>query len=150
MTEAGKRIDAVRHEPPTATALPDRETARLQQLALRRLDQIVAAIKEETDAGRAIAQAGGGQGGGEEGGGGGGMDNGLPPLGQLKLLRAMQAEINERTEAFRRKHPDLAELDERTRAELEAIRRDQREVADLLQELTRPGDEPADGEGERP
>ena len=90
----------------------------------------------------------GGGGGGSEGGGGAEGD-GLPPLGQLKLLRAMQMEVNERTDAFSKKNPDLGKLDDKQKSELQIIRRDQKEVADLLDELMRPAGEPADDEGDK-
>ncbi|HZT80237.1 MAG TPA: hypothetical protein VFA26_08445, partial [Gemmataceae bacterium] len=122
------------------------EAARLQKEALRRLDQLLEALKEEPGAPLRAQkkkqdgqQPGGGEGGG--GGGGGGGGDGIPPLAQLKLLRAMQAEINQRTDEFTRQHPDKDKMDDRAKAELKALQRDQQEVAELLEELTRPADE---------
>src|SRR5262249_59143941 len=84
---------------------------------------------------------GGGRGGGQAGGGGGGRraegDN-IPPVAQLKLLRSMQEEINKRTEEFPRQHPDVKKLDDKSKAEPKGLRRDQHEVAAMLEEVTRP------------
>src|SRR5262249_9908092 len=100
MKDAVKRMGEL-GKPAPAKALPDAETEKSQQLALRRLEQLASALKEEKDGARLAAGGGGGEG---DGAGGGAEGDGLPPLGQLKLLRAMQSEVNERTEAFRKKH----------------------------------------------
>jgi DNA repair exonuclease SbcCD ATPase subunit len=116
------------------------EAARLQKDALRRLDQLLEALKEATDQPMRGGRGGGGGGDGGDGGGGGGgaPGDGIPPLAQLKLLRQMQAEVNQRTEAFHKQHPDLAKLAPERQAELQAIEREQREVANLLEELLGP------------
>ena len=62
--------------------------------------------------------------------------DGIPHLAQLKVLKALQQEVNRRTEEFGRKHPDTGKLTEPERAELKAIEKDQTEVAELFQELT--------------
>jgi hypothetical protein len=82
------------------------------------------------------------------GGGGAGAGNGseIPPLAQLKLLRQMQADVNKRTEDFRKAHPDPAKLNEKEKVELQDIRKSQQEVAELLEELI----EPDDGGGDKP
>ena len=92
---------------------------------------------------RDLHQDGEGQG---EGMGGPEGDDSLPPLAQLKLLRAMQKEVNEKTAAFRKPHPDLDNLSARDRKELDEIRREQKEVADLLEKLTEPDGEPDEGD----
>lgn len=123
----------------------DAEAVRSQKEALRRLDQLLDALKPES--GMAARQPGGNNDGGQGDGGAmrGGDGDGLPPLAQLKLLRAMQAEINQRLEAFTKQHPDGAKLNEKDQAELQGIRKDQQEIADLLEELTRPA-EPEGGQ----
>jgi hypothetical protein len=62
------------------------------------------------------------------------------------MLRQMQAEVNKRTEDFRKDHPDPAKLDEKARAQLQGLRKAQQEVAELLEELI----EPDDGGGDKP
>jgi hypothetical protein len=119
------------------------EAARLQKEALRRLDQLLDALKEPP--GRPMRP-----GGGDGGDGGGGESrppsDGIPALAQLKLLRAMQAEVNQRTDAFKKDHPDPTKLTPEQQAELQAIERDQRDVANLLEELLGP----ANPEGGKP
>jgi hypothetical protein len=58
----------------------------------------------------------------------------------------MQAEVNQRTEDFRKAHPDQTKLDEKAKAELRDIRLAQQEIAELLEELI----EPDDGGGDKP
>jgi hypothetical protein len=118
---------------------PDEQGSRLQQEALRRLDQLLEALK--TEPGAVMRPAGNRGGGGGEGGAGGGGDEGLPPLVQYKLLRSLQAEVNQRTEEFARKHPDASRMTERDQAELQGLRREQKEIADLLDELAQPAEE---------
>ena len=80
----------------------------------------------------------GGQGGGQPGGGGqGGAENdGIPALAQYKLLRNLQAEVNQRTEEFGKQHPDPKKYTDKEKTELQGIRREQQEIASLLEELT--------------
>jgi hypothetical protein len=119
---------------------PAEDAVKLQKVALRRLDQLLEALKEEP--GKAMRPPGGSSGpGGDSGQSGGAAGDGLPPLVQYKLLRALQSEINQRTEDFARRHPDLSKLDEREQAELKAIQNEQSEVADLLEEIAQPPDE---------
>lgn len=147
MTEAVKRMESVGNQPMPAETLPDTETEKLQKLSLRQLELLAEALKPEDEGKRmAAGEPAGGEGNSE----GGSEGDGLPPLGQLKLLRAMQAEVNERTEAFRKAHPDLALLDKKAQAELQTIRRDQKEVADLLEALMKPAGEPAESREDRP
>jgi hypothetical protein len=63
------------------------------------------------------------------------------------MLRQMQAEVNKRTEDFRKAHPDATKLDEKGKTELQNIRKAQQEVAELLEELIEPPDE---GGGKQP
>jgi hypothetical protein len=122
----------------------DEQTRKHQTTALRRLDQLLDALKPE----RGVAQRPAENGGGGEGQPAGRMreGDGIPALAQLKALRALQEEVNKRTEEFSRQHPDLTKLTKEQKAELESIRQDQQEVADLLEQLT----QPARSEGDKP
>ena len=122
------------------------EAARLQKEVLDRLEGVLQTLKEEQNAPLAAHNDGGGGEGGEGGGAGAGNGSEIPPLAQLKLLRQMQAEVNKRTEDFRKAHPDPAKLDEKGKAELQDVRRSQQEIAELLDELI----EPDDGGGDKP
>jgi hypothetical protein len=129
----------------------DDEIQQSQKDALRRLDQLLEALKPDTGMGPRPApkEGDGQQPGGGGGGGGGGVGRapgeGFPVVAQLKALRALQQDVNDRTERFARRHPDANKLTERQRAELEALKQEQQEVADLFQQLTA-GEEP---EGEK-
>jgi hypothetical protein len=128
--DQGLKFDA------SAETAADARTQKLQQDALRRLDQVLDAIKLENGVAQRAAQ----DGNGPMGGGKGGSGDGLPPLAQLKALRALQAEVNERTEEFARKHPDASKLTRQQKTELEAIQKEQVEVAELFDELATPAE----------
>jgi hypothetical protein len=160
MHKASQRLTTMRTDSPALDQLPDQELTREQAQALRRLDQLLASLKDAVDDPRPLSR-GGGDGGGDEDGGGGPPpgDDSLPPTAQLKLLRAMQKEVNDRTEAFKKKHGNPENLGPKEKAELQEIRLEQKEVADLLERLTRPADddpmpdvvpEKAEKEGEKP
>jgi hypothetical protein len=146
MAEAGDRAGEVARKAPDAEELPDAELGRLQGDAGRRLAQVLEAVKAAAEEPQRAARGGGGGGGGEGGGGGGAGDN-IPPVAQYKMLRDMQADVNRRTEAFRKKHPDLEALDEKQKNELQSLRRDQQDVRELLDEMNRPAGEPAPEKG---
>src|SRR5262249_10463856 len=121
MEEAAEKMkDVAKQERQTAL---EEDVLPVQKEALRRLEQLLSALKEENNGGPRAAGGGGGGGGGGEGGGGGGGggDDGIPPLAQLKLLRTMQKDVNQRTETFTKQHPDLAKLGDKEKAELQAI-----------------------------
>ncbi len=111
----------------------DEAIQQRQREALRRLDQLLEALQPEKGVSQRPANNGGEPNGKPRGEG----DN-IPPLAQLKALRALQAEVNKRTEEFGRQHPDLEKLTEKEKAELRVITEDQKEVADLLEKLTTP------------
>lgn len=149
MREAGDRLDVLHGKRSLSPdKLPDEEAARLQAQSLRRLDQVMEALKDE-NSGRLTAAPSGGGGGGGGGSDGGGGDDSVPPTAQLKVLRKLQEDVNKRTEEFAKGHPDRNNLDDRAKADLEGIRRDQQDVAELLDQL-RGGGEPNAAEGEKP
>jgi hypothetical protein len=67
----------------------------------------------------------------------------------LKVLHKLQEDVNRRTEAYAKEHPDPKRVDDKAKAELQAIVRDQQDVAELLEQL-RSGGEPDAAEGEKP
>ncbi len=101
MKDAGERLEEIGRQSPDLQTLPDAEAARFQELALRRLNQVLDALKESQENPTPLSNGGGG-GGGEGGDMGPQGDDSLPPLAQLKLLKAMQKDINERTAAFKK------------------------------------------------
>jgi hypothetical protein len=149
MTTASERMDTVAKEPIDPTELPDTETGRLQQLAQRRLTQVVDALKEAAEKMEQAKGEGGGGEGGDNAAKAGPPGDGIPPLAQLKLLRDLQKDINQRTDEFRKEHPDLKKLPPKDRTVLESIRKDQQDVAELIDELNRPAGEPGAAEGDK-
>ncbi|SIO67299.1 protein of unknown function [Singulisphaera sp. GP187] len=129
MDEAAQRL---------LTLKTDEETQRAARSAARRFEQLINSLKPDKP-----KNGGQGQGGGDGQGGGGGGD-GIPPAAQVKMLKALQEEINDRTEFFdelrRRKH----ELTPLQNEELGRLETDQGTLADLARDLTRPKKE--DGE----
>jgi hypothetical protein len=111
---------------------------RLQNLALRRIDQLVDALKPES--GPSQQARGSGRGGGVGGGASArsGSEPRLPPLAQLKALHALQQEVFERTRDFGKQHPDTAKLNRAEQAELQALQREQEEIAQLFEAISAP------------
>lgn len=56
-------------------------------------------------------------------------------LAQLKVLRAVQAEVNTRTAAFAQSHPDPDKLTDDDRYELKELEQIQRDIAELFDQL---------------
>jgi hypothetical protein len=122
----------------------DRGTVQApQRLALKRLTQLIDVLKEEEKDRQERAQKPADPDGGAGAAPGGPGGDNIPPLAQLKLLRALQAEVNDRTDAFAKAHPDLSKLSPADRTELDAIRTAQADLAALLEELA-PAEPPAD------
>ena len=117
------------------------EVAELQQTALRRLDQLLEALKPEKGLamGGSRQQGGGGGGAGEQGRGKGEGD-GIPPLAELKALKALQHEVSERTRAFAKKYPDVSKLGPKEQEELKGIRREQQDVTGLFHDVNAPSE----------
>ena len=87
-----------------------------QQVAHRRLKQLIDAIRESENAER--EQKDGKQPATQQPGSGGSDADGIPDVVQLKLLRMLQSELNERTAAFAKAHPDAEKWTLADRAEL--------------------------------
>jgi hypothetical protein len=120
-----------------------KEAYRLQNEALAQLNKLLEALKMEAGAAMKPARS-------KESDGQGGEPSsqpegdGIPSIVELKVLRTMQADVNERTEAFGRDHSDLKDLTEPEKTRLQELRREQQEIADLLEELMNAMD--SDGE----
>lgn len=66
------------------------------------------------------------------------VGDGIPPAAQIKMLKALQEEINERTEYFdelRRRNKDLSPAQT---AERDRLHDDQGTLADIVRDLTKP------------
>lgn len=118
-------------------AQADRMVRRWQELALNRLDQLLDALKPDAEILRQPPKKAGpepkmGEPAPEKP-----KQNPLPPLAQLRALRALQADIAERTTAFDRQHPKRDNLQPDDLLLLESLKKAQVDVADLAQQLLR-------------
>ena len=112
----------------------------------RREARLLDALKPDTGSGRRSGGEGGSGGGGGGGGAGGsgGAGDGIAALAQLKALRVLQEEINERTRLFDKEHPDREKLTKKDADDLQILRQEQGEVAELFQQLTAPTESQGD------
>jgi hypothetical protein len=131
--EFGQHLERVKEKPEETVMATAGE--RAQKKAQRRLQQLIDALKMDEAIAMRPQQ---GQKGGEGGEGGRDLGDNIPPLAQLKLLRALQGEVNQRTREFAGKHPDEKKLTDDEKKELQTIQREQREVAELVEEYTQP------------
>jgi len=132
-------LDAAgQHFDPKAEAATDDRTRRPLRTALRRLDHILESISEKPKPMPMGAPPmpdmppGGDMPPMPEGGM---KPGGIPPLAQLKALRAIQVEVNERTASLAKLQPDKSKLNDADREELDELERTQRDVAELLEKL---------------
>lgn len=131
METAAQRLQALK---------TDELTQRAARSAAARFKQLLDALKPDKP-----KNAGGQQkdNGGEGGGGGGGGD-GIPPAAQLKMLKALQEEINERTDFLDEVKRRGKELSPDQVSELDKLTTDQGTLADLVRDLTKPKSDDAE------
>ncbi len=127
-----------------ATSMDD-ATARLQKLqtdlptqaaersAARRFRQLLDAMKPEP---AGAGQQGGGGGDGNGGGGGGGDI--ITTAAQIKMLKMLQQDVNERTDTLDELRARKKPLTPEQEAELSQLERDQAGIVDLARDLVRP------------
>jgi hypothetical protein len=70
--------------------------------------------------------------------------DGIPALAQLKVLRAEQLEINERTKEFATQNLDQKTLNEAQRRELSDMEAEQARLHRLFEEMTAPAEKKGD------
>ena len=99
---------------------------------MRRLDLVLSALKSP-DAG--LPPPGGKAGKSGSSGDAGGQADSIPPTAQLKVLRTMQKQVNDRTAALQKDHPDPSKYGATEKSELQDIRKEQQDVIDLLEAL---------------
>jgi hypothetical protein len=118
----------------------DTETRQRQREASRRLEHLMEALKPDDGVAQRKPkqqdnQQAGDKQGGDKQGAASARGDGIPPVAQLKALRAEQQEVNDRTKQFAEQHPDPERLDQAQRIELQSIREDQEQVFELFQRL---------------
>ncbi|MBI3465065.1 MAG: hypothetical protein HY000_18715, partial [Planctomycetes bacterium] len=115
----------------------DAQTQGAEQTAIDRFAQLLDALKKDPNQQSNQQSGGGGSGGGQPG-------DAIPPIAQLKMLRSLQVEINQRTQ-------ELAELRQREQKltpgqekELKTLAEEQGTLASLVDTLVQPdeGDQP--------
>ncbi len=146
MAAVGEAVESVRDAQWNLDAWDDDRTTvqSPQKSALKRLDQLLDVFKDDPKDRRAAATPRP-EGKPSSGGSGAGGEDGIPPLAQLKLLRSLQAEVNDRTAEFDRANPDPANWTPAKKAEIEAIRKAQSDLATLLEAVAPPQhEEPPD------
>jgi hypothetical protein len=122
---------------PALESANDRKVLKPMVLSERRLKQLVEALQPEQPRGRP-AQSGNPapSSGGEGGAASGQQDDVIPPLAQLKVLKALQTELNQRTKQFDLEHPEKDKLTDDERDELKELEDAQRDIAKLFEHLT--------------
>lgn len=63
-------------------------------------------------------------------------DTGVSPVAQLKALKGLQQDLNERIRVFAQQHPDTGKLTPDERAEVDSFRTDQQKIAELFEKIT--------------
>jgi hypothetical protein len=116
----------------------DVDTQAAQQAAIDRFAQLLDSLKNEPGGEQGDEQSGGGQGGGQQGGP---PRDGIPPLAQLKMLKSLQIEINERTRELGEARATEKKLSPAQEKELQSLGEEQGTLADLVRSLTEPSDE---------
>jgi hypothetical protein len=124
-------------------AANDRKVSRPMGLALRRLEQLHEALKQEDPKSGPKKEPGAKSQTNPKGPmtppqpPGGGNQDIVPPLAQLKVLRALQAELNQLTAEFAKAHPNPAKLTDEEREELKELEAAQRDIAALFEQMAK-------------
>jgi hypothetical protein len=115
------------------------ETQAAQQAAADRLAQLLDALKSDPNQQDGESgEEGGGGGGGQQGGP---PRDGIPPIAQLKMLRSLQLEINERTQELHGARQQRNGLSPAQQKELQSLSAEQGTLAELVQGLMQESDE---------
>ena len=141
-----RRLDALDADPDSAfdADLEKSNAGRVRRpmaLAVRRLEQVLDALKPENAAKKDTKKDGPPPAGAPmppmpmDGNPGNG--DVIPPLAQLKALRSLQAELNQQTVEFDKLHPERDKLTDEDREELKELEDAQREIAALFEQLAK-------------
>src|SRR5262249_23714637 len=122
-----------------------KETLKYQKEASDRLQHLIEALLPELEPRLEPKEGdgGGGGGGGQAQKGGLKAQDGIPPVAQLKVLKAEQLAINARTKAFAEQHPDFSKLTPQERAEIMTIHAEQERLLELFREMVTSANEGA-------
>jgi hypothetical protein len=124
-----------------------KDTVKYQKEASDRLQHLVEALLPELERPKLDPKNdGGGGGGGQQPKGGLKAQDGIPPIAQLKVLKAEQEDVNKRTKEFADRKLNLNNLTREEQAELMAIHAEQERLLDLFREMVTSANE----EGKQP
>jgi hypothetical protein len=119
------------------------DTEKFQKQAAQRLDRLLDSLKNEMQAKKPRPKGGDKQQAKKEGqqpeeqGGLKGPGDGIPPIAQLKALRAEQLEVNEQTKDLVRRHPDVNNIPDEVRRLIVELSEEQGRLHRLFEEMTR-------------
>jgi hypothetical protein len=123
----------------------DRKVMKPMELALRRLEQLANSLQPDDPKNQPDRKNGNPppkppqnpQNPQANPNGGGGERDVVPPLAQLKALRALQDDLNKRTAEFAKEHPDPDKLTDEEKVELKDLEQAQREIAELFEKMAK-------------
>lgn len=136
LTRAGESMD--RAAARLKALKTDDDTLRVEKLAHRRIQQLLEALKPENAKNQPGGQQQDGQQGGQPGGRRGGGGDNISKIAQLKVLKSLQEELNERTDELDTIRTRKKELKPEQQAELDRLQEEQRTIADLTRDLVKP------------
>ena len=118
----------------------DEPTIKAEKLASARFQQLVDSLKPDKAKPGQRGPQPGEQGGDQQPGQGGAQrsGDGIPAAAQIKMLKSLQEELNERTDFFDELRRRNKELSPEQTAELDKLHEDQGTIADLVRDLTKP------------
>lgn len=120
------------------------ETVKLQTQATDRLQRLLDALKQDPQVAQQQPMDQQPMEGGDEPPRARPPGDGIPPMAELKALKAEQIEVNDRTKEFAQRHPNADNLNEQQRSELMELERDQRRLREIFAGMTteKKGDRP--------
>ncbi|MFO0965518.1 MAG: hypothetical protein U0793_08030 [Gemmataceae bacterium] len=133
-----RQVDMMTMEELADEAKRHEETKKHQDLASARLGRLLDAIKNEPPVVKKEGPKKDGPPKKDDPEGGGGAGESIPPVAQLKALKAEQIEVRARTKEFDARHPDRARLPEDALRELRELQEDQVRIHQLFEEMTAP------------
>ncbi len=146
--EMGEKLDAMELKDETGW---HNDTVKHQMAAVKRLDILLDSIKEEIEKmdrkkKEREENPNGDNPPDEPPQGGMRAQDGIPPNAQLKALRALQLDLNERTADFAKRVPDPAKANEDQKKELQELSDEQAAIHQLFQQIL-PAQQPELKEG---
>ncbi len=112
------------------------DIVKLQTQATQRLQRLLDALKEEPQAAQAPKDQQPMEGGDDQQPRMRPPGDGIPPIAELKALKAEQLDVNEQTKEFALRHPNVDNLNEGERRELSELEAEQRRLREIFGGMT--------------